>query len=251
MILLISNDTYAFDIIGLQPLAPNGVFSTFSAESLPENKFSLEIGAERSRESDFYRFSLKGAYGITDNLEFNLMIPYVYNYSGSIDGLEDISFGFKHRFYDEGKYGPSLAYLINASLSTGHNGLSTNGRIGIGFILSKRVGPFSGHLNIFYEKPGTEKLKDEISFAGGIEFSASHNFEILGEIYTKKGHFTNEYDQIEARLGYRIKTTDYVYTTIGVGLDLKKRNPEYRVMLSVSLTTPHAKKKIKKIYEEE
>lgn len=251
LIFLISNKSYAFDIIGLQPIAPNGVFSTFSAESLPKNKSSFEIGAEKSREPDFYRFTLKGAYGISDTKEFNVMIPYVYNFLDSFDGLEDISIGFKHRFYDEGKYGPSLAYLINASIPTGRDELSSNGRFGIGFIVSKRVGPFKGHLNLFYEKLGTGRLKDEISLSGGIEFSAAHNFKLLGEILAKKSHYSNEYNQIETRFGYRIKTTDYIYTTIGAGFDFKNRSPEYRVMLSVSFTTPHEKKKIKKIYEEE
>jgi len=110
--------SFAFDSYGLQPLAPNGIFSTFSTESLPEKSFSLEVATERSREPNYYRFSLKGAYGITDRIEFSAAVPFVYNFNGAYDGFEDISFGIKHRFYNEGKHGPSLAYLINASFST-------------------------------------------------------------------------------------------------------------------------------------
>lgn len=251
LLLTISEKLYAFDISGIQPLAPHGVFSTFSAESLRKNMSSFEITAERSSEPDFYRFSLKTAYGISDKLEFNLTVPYTYHYLDKKNGLEDIAVGFKYRFYDEGKYGPSLAYLINASIPSGDNEISSEGRVGVGLIASKRVGPFNGHLNLFYEKAGTARLKDEISMLGGIEFSAAHNFKILSEIIFKKSHFTHKYNQIEARFGYRIKTTEYIYTTFGAGLDIKNRSPEYRIFMSVNLTTPYEKKKLRKFIEEE
>lgn len=251
LLLIISEKLYAFDISGLQPLAPHGVFSTFSAESLQKNKSSIEIAAERSGEANFYRFSVKTAYGINDKLEFNLTVPYVYHYSNNKNGLEDIAMGFKHRFYDEGEYGPSLAYLIKASISSGENEISSDGRVGAGLIASKRVGPFNGHLNLFYEKPGNSRLKDEISMLGGVEFSAAHNFKILSEIIVKKSHYTSAFNQIEARFGYRIKTTEYIYTTFGAGLDIKKRSPEYRIFMSVNFTAPYEKKKLKKFIEEE
>ncbi|MDP1815067.1 MAG: transporter, partial [Leadbetterella sp.] len=125
LFLSVNERLFAFDISGPQPLAPNGIFSTFSAESMQKNKTSIEIAAERSREPDFYRFSVKAAYGLKDNMEFNLTIPYVYRYSDDRDGLEDISVGFKHRFYDEQKYGPSLAYMLNASIPSGADELTS------------------------------------------------------------------------------------------------------------------------------
>ena len=251
LFLSISEKIYAFDISGIQPLAPHGVFSTFSAESLQKNKSSVEIAAERSREPDFYRLSTKAAYGLSDKLEFNLTVPFVYHFPNKKNGLEDIAVGFKYRFYDEGKYGPSLAYLINASIPSGDNEITTDGRVGIGLIVSKRVGPFNGHLNFFYERPGSGRLKDEISLLGGVEFSAAHNFKILSEIIVKKSHYSHDNNQIEARFGYRIKTTDYIYTTFGAGLGINNRSPEYRLFLSVNFTTPYEKKKIKKFIEEE
>ncbi len=251
LLLSLSEKLYAFDISGLQPLAPHGVFSTFSAESLQKNKSSVEISAEKSSGPDFYRVSLKAAYGVTDKLEFNLTMPYVYNYLHRITGLEDVAAGFKYRFHDEGKYGPSLAYLITASIPSGGDETTSDGRVGAGIIVSKRVGPFNGHLNIFYTKPGNSSFKDEISLLGGIEFSAAHNFKILSEIVVKNSFHSHERNQVEARFGYRIKTTDYIYTTLGAGLDIRKINPEYRFFISVNITTPDEKKKIKKFIQEE
>ncbi len=251
ILLLFPLESFAFDISGLQPVAPNSIFSTFSAESLPKNKVAVEIGFEKSKDPDFYRFSLKSAFGISDSVEFNMTVPYVYNFKTTVDGMEDIAVGFKHRFYDEGKYGPSLAYVVNASLNNGRDEFGTHGRYGIGLIMSKRVGPFKGHVNFFYERPGTGSLRDDVTFLGGIEFSAAHNFKMLGEILAQKSHFSNEYDHVEARFGYRIRTTDAIYTTIGMGVDLIKRTPEYRIIVSISYTPPREKKEIKKIIEEE
>lgn len=250
MIIALSGRSYAFDVAGLQPIAPNGIFSTFSADSLPENKLSLELGAERSLEPDFYRLSLRGAYGISDSAELDITVPYVLEFRDSY-GIEDISFGIKHRFYNEGKYGPSLAYMVNASINSGKDKLSTDGRYGLGLIISKRIGPFRGHLNVFYEKPGAGRLEDEISFSGGVDLSAGHNFNLLGEVVVKKSHFSSEFDFTEARFGYRLKTTENIYTTLGAGLDFNDRSPEYRVMLSVCFTTARERKEIKKIYEAE
>lgn len=248
---VMSGASYAFDISGLQPVAPNGVFSVFSAESMPFKKLSFEIGAELSREPDYYRFALRSAYGISESAECLLTVPYIKGIDESVDGMEDIAVGLKHRFYDEGKYGPSLAYLLNVSLPSGRNEFSTEGRAGVGFIVSKRVGPFKGNMNLIYEKPFTKRLKDEISFSAGIEFSASHNFNLLGEIFTRKGHESDKYDRMEARFGYRLRTTDSIFTTLGIGVDLKKRSPDYRVLLSIGFSPPPEKKVIKKIYEEE
>lgn len=250
-ILFFPGSSFAFDVSGLQPVAPNSVFSTFSAESLPKNKVSIEAGFEKSKAPDFYRYTLRSAYGISDSVEFNITVPYIYNFSKTVDGMEDIAVGIKHRFYDEGKYGPSLAYLITASINNGSDEFTTHGRYGLGFIMSKRVGPFKGHMNFFYERPGSGQLKDEVTFMGGIEFSAAHNFNMLAELMVRKGHFSNDYDQVEARFGYRIKTTDCIYTTFGIGTDLNKRTPEYRLLISLSYTSPQEKKEIKKIIEQE
>lgn len=246
----IFSDAYGFDIKGLQPVSPYGVFSAFSADSLPKRKFAYEIGAERSIDPDFYRYSFKSAFGLTDSFEFNFTVPYVYKLYDEVSGFEDISFGFKHRFFDEGKYGPSFAYAISASMASGEDEFSTDGRIGLGFILSKRVGPVTGHANIFYFKPGTAKFEDEMCFIAGFNFSAAHKFKILGELYGRKSHYSTKLDQLEGRFGYRFMTTDNIYTTIGVGADFKNRAPELRLFISISAILPVEKKIVREVYDD-
>lgn len=242
--------TYGFDMKGLQPLAPYGVFSTFSAESIKKGASGIGLGIERSRQPDFYRLTAQFSYGITDYIEFDLTAPYVMQWHNTVNGFEDIAIGFKHRFFDEGRYGPSIAYLLSASMPTGEDDFSSEGNIGGGIIISKRVGPVNGHVNIFYYRPFTNRLRDDITFAAGLDFSAANNFKILGELYAKKS-YSGKLDRLELRFGYRIYTTEDIITTIGAGFDIKNRSPEYRLFLSLTYLFPSEEKKIRKIYEQE
>lgn len=245
-----SGPVFALDLSGLQPVGPYGVFSTFSTETVTRTKGAFEVGVEKSKEPSFYRFRLSGVYGLTDTMEFALTAPYIRNFDGG-DGMEDIAVGIKHRVYEEGKYGPSFAYMLVAALNNGSDQFSTGGRYGAGLVLSKRVGPFLGHVNVFYERPGTGRLGSELSLRGGVVLAAAHSFDVLAEMIARKSVTTNHYDHIEARFGYRIKTTESLYTTLGVGVDLKKREPEYRLMLMVSFVPLPEKKPIRKIIEQE
>ena len=78
ILLFLSRNSYGFEITGLQPVEPYGVFSTFSAESLPKGKAAFSAGAEISIDPDLYRFLFKTAYGLTDNFELNMTIPYTF-----------------------------------------------------------------------------------------------------------------------------------------------------------------------------
>jgi hypothetical protein len=239
---------YGFDTAGLRPLAPNGVFSAFSAQTLGKGRVSFSLGAEVSREPDYIRATLGMSYAISDNQDLILNFPYVDGEESG--GMEDAALGFRHRFFDEGRYGPSLAYIITATIPSGRDDFTTEGSIGAGLIISKRVGPVYGHLNLLYSMPGTSRLKNEISMIAGIDFSASHNSRILAEFYIRKGYFSDELDRTEIRGGYRFITGKDIYTTIGIGTDIKRRVPEFRAMLSVTIILPGTKKEIKKIYEE-
>jgi hypothetical protein len=241
---------YGFDVKGIQPLAPYGVFSTFSAESLERGRSGIALGFESSRHPDYYRFTNQFAYGITDNIELDITIPYVLKWEHSIDGFEDIAIGLKHRFFDEGKYGPSIAYILSAAVNSGREEFSTEGSIGGGLIVSKRVGPVTGHANVLYFRPGSGTFKDNIALAAGLDFSASHNFKLLGEIYATKS-YAGKIDRAELRFGYRIRTTENFFTTLGIGFDVKNRAPEYRLMLSLTYLFPHKEKQIKKVIEQE
>lgn len=240
-----------FDVTGLQPTPPYSVFSTFSAESLQKGKVAFATDAEILFEPDFYRFLFKAAYGITDNIEFNCTVPYIYKWADRVDGLEDIAIGLKHRFVDETKYGPSVAYILDVSIPSGHDDFSTDGSFGGGIIVSKRVGPVKGHFNILYEMPSKGGLDDELILAAGLDFAAAHNMKLLAELYSKKNFDSEMFDSTELRVGYRVRASDILYTTVGAAFDIETNDPGYKILLSLSFLLPPEKKVIKKLYEEE
>ncbi len=246
----LSLPAYAFDVKGLQPLPPYGVFSTFSAESLKQNKVGLGLGFEKSYGPNFNRTIFQFAYGLHDRFELNMTLPYVLGWQNRVDGFEDVSFGIKHRIMDEGTVVPAVAYILTVSPPSGKDEFSTDGGLGGGLVLTKKVGPFKGHLNALYSSPLKEGLKDEYLLNIGTELAVAHNSKVLAELAGRKNYFKNKIDLLEWRLGYRIATTDYLYTTIGVGFDIKNRNPDYRLLFSVSVILPREKRKMQRMYEE-
>ncbi len=242
-LLFISNHAIAsFDIKGLQPLPPYGVFSTFSAETLKQNQIGIGIGFEKSSEPSFNRGILQIAYGLHDRFEFNLTTPYVFNFKNGSSGFEDVSMGIKHRLIGESKYSPAFAYVLMVSANSGKEEFTTGGSFGAGLILTKKVGPFKGHLNFLYTKPEESGLKDQYLFNLGSELAVTHNSKVLAEVISRKNYFRNKLDLLEWRLGYRIKNADNIYTTIGAGFDIKNRTPDYRLLFSISIILPKQKK---------
>ncbi len=241
----------AFDVKGLQPIQPDGVFSTFSTRPRATGTLSYAIEVEKSIDPDFYRLSSAFSYGPAENFELDMTIPYRMDSDEAGAGFEDISLGLKHRFIKENTYTPELAYLLTYSPSIGKEEISMDGRYGIGIITSKKIGPFMTHLNIFYHDTENSDLHEELDLRLGFDLSATHNLNLLGEVLIKNSHFTSNVDSIEGRIGYRYRPADFLYTNFGLGYDFKNRSPELRLFLSFTFTYPEKKAEVKRIYEQE
>lgn len=242
----ISQEIQAVEIHGLQPLPPNGIFSTFSAESLKSKKTGIGFGFEISSAPKFYYASLQSGYGLTDRMELNFSAPYIWD--DKVGGFEDINFGLKHRVIEEDHYNPALAYIIMFSPPTGKEYFSTNTRLGGGLILTKKVGPFKGHINALYFRPEKSTLREKYVLNLGCNIAVSNNMNILSEISGNKDYFEKQVKPIEWRIGYRIEVPDNLYTTIGGGFDITAKDPEVRFLMSIGLILPFEKKII---YKEE
>ncbi len=231
------------DLNGLQPPAPYGVFSTMTATSPKKGQAAISFTYDTLINSSFYRFGSNIAYGMYDRLELSLSV------SEQRDGFEDIALGIKHRIIDKGADGPSVAYLVSASVDSGSTAVSTDGSFGGGIIISDRVGPVQGHTNLFYAWPLGSGLKGEFTASAGIVFSAAHNVWLLGEIYGRSSHFSKKIDQMETRLGYRVRVGDNLYANLGFGIDMKHKPANYRLMASLALLFPQEERTIERIYE--
>jgi len=251
-ILISFSQANAFDRKGFSPTAPFSVFSTFSTESPRQNQIAIDLGLELTNNPDIKRTNLNISYGLTDKVEIIANLPYNFSYRNSFNeqGAEDINLGFKHRIVKETLYLPAFAYLLFVSGDLGKEQFSTGGGFGGGFIVSKKVGPVMAHGNIIYFNPSKSNLKELWNINLGSELKVSYNSKILLELIGRKSLEKNKIDLLEWRLGYRVKVTDFSFTTVGIGFDVKKRTPDMRFMFGISVVLPKEKKKLKRIVED-
>ncbi|MBF0565334.1 MAG: hypothetical protein HQK89_08830 [Nitrospirae bacterium] len=238
-----------FDVRGLQPVQPNGIFSTFSTSTNETGVLSVETEGDYFVNPSFYRFSLASAFGLTDDLEISSTVPF--RLQNKQDGFEDGSIGIRNRLFDEDGLLPSAGLLLSVSPPSGRDDLTTEGRYGGGLILSKKIGPFNAHTNVFFFVPFMQGLKTEIDVLLGSELKVANNISIIAELDTKKSHFSNSFDYMEGRLGYRYRPLDFLYTTLGAGYEIRRRNPDIRIFLTFTFIYPQKKVTLKHIYEEE
>lgn len=252
IILIFTCQAYAFDRKGFFPTAPFSVISTFSAESPKQNQVAIDMGLEFTNDPDIKRLNLNLSYGLTNRVEIITNLPYNLLYRNSVNdnGAEDINFGFKHRIIDETTYLPAFAYILYVSGDIGKEAFSTEGGVGGGLIITKKLGPVKAHGNLIYFHPGKESFKETWNVNLGSELNVSYNSKILFEIIGRKAIDKNKIDLIEWRLGYRIKVTDFSYSTVSAGFDIKNRTPDIRVMFGVSLVLPSEKGKVKRIIKD-
>lgn len=228
----------AYDTQGLLPLSPYGVFSTFSAES--PSRYSVGFGfmLEKSIDPNYLRTTYQMSYALFDNIELLAAFPYVYGADDNLYGAEDFNIGFKHRLVDETTHLPAIAYLLTLGAGIGKKEFTTEGSFGGGLILTKKLGPFRAHLNLLASNPQANGLQTEYRMNLGSELAISHNTRILGEIVGRKNYTENKIDLLEWRLGLRHATTDTIFTSVGAGFDFKRRAPEYRLFLMISVILP-------------
>ncbi len=228
----LSTSAFGFDVQGIQPVQPLGAISTMNAFTVGKENIGVMLGIEKSVDPNFYRLSLNAEYGLLKQVDLLASLPLVVGLSGS-EGMQDITIGLKHSIITEKRYGPSFSYIVDFSLP-GREELSIGGRVGGGLILTKRLGPFSGNLNLFYHIPFDSDYKKEIELRFGLDLAAVHNVNLLTEIIIKKSHFSVHIDQVEGRGGYRVKLSPDTYVTLGLGYDFKNREPELRFFFLIS-----------------
>jgi hypothetical protein len=133
-----------------------------------KGKFQLEVNSEITYDKETVnRVATKEtggevaailSYGIADNLDFVLGVPYLWvkaKEEGEIisdeDGVSDVSLEVKWRFYEKDGLSFALKPMITVPTGDEDKGLG-NGRTSYGlmFITTKEIKPFAFHLNLGY-----------------------------------------------------------------------------------------------------
>ncbi len=127
-----------------------------------KGKFELEIGGEYGHEKeegvkeDTTEIVSVFVYGITDNIDVELSVPYTYirtKEAGTTteDGISDIEINLKWRFWEKDGLSFALKPLISLPTGDEERGLGT-GRItySLFFFATKEVKPLAFDLNVGY-----------------------------------------------------------------------------------------------------
>jgi hypothetical protein len=144
---------------------------SFFTNSLTQNWRRVSAGG------NFKTFGMdwKFTYGLWNNLEVYVVVPYVHNWAGSVQepgpngerfanfgGLGDISFTLKYRLVEETQTLPTVSAIFTPTFPTGHFRHLNPGRLGAdvlgggayafttGLNLSKWVKPFIFYANFWY-----------------------------------------------------------------------------------------------------
>jgi hypothetical protein len=228
-------EAYAASIDDYTSPAPYGVITTLSADTPEMGRSAVGFSIEQSGSPDYYRYAARLAYGVKDDLEFGVNVPYFH---GTLSSFENFVFGAKHRVLDGRKHIFSGAYVLSMAVPVVSDLNTTNETITMGAIVSKRVGPVMGHLNASYTNELGDRYDDEQRAGAGFVFSAARGLQVIAEVYGMKSLASKGFDMKEARFAYRFVEDGGLFSTVGVGVGLNDTSSNYRFFASVSILFP-------------
>lgn len=223
----------------------------------------------RSAGGDFQSFSMdwKLTYGLYENLEVFVVIPYVHNWVSGVDspgadastdagGLGNINLTLKYRLIEENECRPAVTALFATDFPTGKFDSLNPRKLGAdvtgsgsyvfttGFNVSKYVKPFILYANIWYSMPTSYTDDDGHQYPGDFvtlnlaaEYPITQKWIALLELTSSMsggrlfGPDTNGPQQALISLvpGIEYMATEEFALAFGVSVDLVGRNTDAAV----------------------
>lgn len=206
-----------------------------------ELNFEYSNYKEKGVKEEFFELSLTLTYGLIENLDFTLSVPFQrlkIKEEGETfkeKGLSDVSLEFKWNFY-ESKELASLALKPFLTLPTGDedrglgNGKAT---FGIYFIATKEIEPVALHINLGYIR-NENKLDDRkdiwhLSLAS--EFNVTKELKIVGNVGIES-NTDRESNTHPAFIlgGFIYSLSDKIDIDAGVKAGLNKAEVDYAIL---------------------
>lgn len=223
---------------------------TETAVPTEKDTYRLETGLMMNRASAERKRTQVGVnlrYGLIQNLEFDLEMPYLFVES---DGRKknkqgDVLLNTKIRFMKGRAANPlSIAgQMIIKFPTAGENDiLETSGVVDVGFlaIASKTFTPVTAHINFgyfFIGNPARQDLSDQIRYAIGLELAFDETpMKLIGELYGRAdtSSASDANDVLVLASGFSLQANQSLAfdTTIGYGLNSK--SPDYIINIGVT-----------------
>lgn len=200
--------------------------STEDTGTAGEGAFEVEVGVDYLRyENDDEEVAPGFAliYGLTDNLDIGLGVPFLFlrpDGGSNEEGISDLELCLKCRFLEEGECCPSLALVGFVTLPTGDEdrGLGAgNSDMGLLLVASKDLCNMTCHLNLGYQYVGSGEPNDVFLYGAAFERPLTEKWTLVGEIV---GETSSAPDAANALLGVTYAIRENAVLDFGFSYDL-------------------------------
>lgn len=192
-------------------------------------------------------FMLVPIYGLTENLELSVEIPYlIHDLKGgsSQEGIGDVNLVAKYLLIEEGEKNPAFAVKGVAKLDNGDydNGLGSGDKdYSLFAVASKAIGPVTLHGQFGYTWVGDEEdsnLRDITLYGLAIDYALTEPFHILAELNGNRhpDQTAEEEDPRNALAGVTYKVSDNLTLDAAYRWGLSDSVPDWSTTVGASIT---------------
>lgn len=192
------------------------------------DEYDKEVSKEKKITATLY-------YGLTDNSEIGLAIPYKFmdgTSSGEVSGFSDIIIGAKYRLWEEGNYLPSFAFSLDLKTNSANKdkGLGTGEKdLSLNNIFTKTMAKIAMDLNLGYTFVG-DGSDDIFFYSLDLSRDLTKKISLCNEIYgetTLKEDFDKNIFCWGLSLSYEVNKI--ISLESGVGIGISKASPDYQL----------------------
>lgn len=216
--------------------------STEDTGTVGKGAFEVEVGVDYLRyENDDEEISpgLALTYGLTDNLDIGLGVPFLFlrpDDGPDEEGLSDLELCLKYGFLEEAERYPSLALVGFVTLPTGDvdKGLGAgNSDMGILLVASKDLCDMTFHCNLGYQYVGSGQPNDVFLYGAAFERPLNEKWTLVGEIV---GETSAAPDAVNCLLGVTYEVKENLVLDFGVSYDLadEEDSPDYGLTMGAT-----------------
>lgn len=180
-------------------------------------------------------------YGVTENLEISMEIPYlIHDLKGgdSEEGVGDINLVAKYLLIQEEERNPAFAVKGVVKLDNGNEdkGLgSAEKDYTVVAVASKAVGALTLHLQFGYSWIGGDN--DETPYGLAFDYAASEPFHVVAEINGKRHpDRKDEENPLETLVGFTYKISDHLILDAGYRRGFTDASPDWSTTMGASIT---------------
>lgn len=246
--------TAFLNIFIADPASAHRPLTTQGAYPVGIHRINLENGIKYTNlpEGDeAYNLDIELNYGVINNLDVGIEVPYVFWRPGDGEKIEAIGdMILKSRLlFLKGREGNPISLTVQPFFKVptpedklhpdSGKGLST-GETDFGFILiaTRETAPVIAHLNlgyVFINRPSGRDYENVFTFKLALEYKEVKELEVVGELTGETNKDPGEDDLFSILIGARYRLKDGILVDVGYGIGLSDSSPDSVATMGLTL----------------